>query len=263
MRKYDPSTRRLVYFTVAVSPNDWDQRWIKLAYNKLFMLGRNAWLVAETQRFLGKEARVLDGGCGCGDKVYSLGNAGFQAFSFDTATHALHRAKTHCPNLCVAAADIRRFPLPDGSNDGYWSLGVFEHFQEGMEAQWKEARRVLRLNGLLFLTMPALSPIRGTKARLGLYPLLDKIEPGTFYQYAYSSEEVMRVAAAHGFVLRKQRFFDCIKGLKDEVAPFRGILQRLYDSSHFTARWLRRIADILLRSSCGHMSYFVFEKKHA
>ena len=203
----------------------------------------------------------MEGGCGCGDKVYSLGNAGFQAFGFDTATQALHRANTLCPSLYLAAADIRSFPLPDGSIDGYWSLGVFEHFQEGMEAQWKEARRVLRLNGFLFLTMPALSPIRRIKAHLRLYPLLDKIEPGTFYQYAYSTEEVIRVAAAHGFELRKQRFFDGIKGLKDEVAPIRGIFQRLYDSNHFTARLLRRIADVVLRGGCGHISYFVFEKK--
>ena len=263
MRKYDPSTRRLVYLTGAALPDDWDERWSKLAYNKLFVPGRNGWLVTETQRFLGKEARVLEGGCGCGDKVYSLSNAGFQALGFDTATQALHRAKTYCPNLCLAAADIRHFPLPDESIDGYWSLGVFEHFQEGMEAQWKEAGRVLRLNGLLFLTMPALSPIRRLKARLGLYPLLDKIEAGTFYQYAYSPQEVIRVAATYGFVLRKQRFFDGIKGLKDEVAPIRGILQRLYDSSNLTARLLRRIADVVLRGSCGHMSYFVFEKKHS
>lgn len=263
MRKYDPATRRLVYLTGTASPENWDQRWSKLAYSKLFVPGRNAWLIAETQHYLGKGSKILEGGCGCGDKVYSLSNAGYQAFGFDTATQALHRAKDYCPDIEVAVADIRRFPLPDGSMDGYWSLGVFEHFQEGMEEQWKEAARVLRQNGFLFITMPALSPLRRAKARLGLYPMLDQIAPSTFYQYAYSPEEVIQVAAAHGFVLRKRRFFDGIKGLKDETLLFRNTLQHMYDSSHLVARLLRRLIDVVLRGACGHMAYFVFEKKRA
>jgi SAM-dependent methyltransferase len=262
MRQYDRVSRRLVYLTGEASPDNWDERWSKFEYSKLFVPGKNSWLVNETKKFLNEGARVLEGGCGCGDKVYSLDQAGYKAFGFDTAVKALHRAKAECPELNLIASDIRHFPVADGTMDGYWSLGVFEHFEGGMEAQWAEAARVLRDRGFLFLTMPSLSPIRQLKAKLGIYPSLQSIPPGSFYQYAYSTEEVIRVASRHGFVLRSNRFFDGVKGLKDEVQILKEPLQHLYDSKTFLARLTRRLVDIALRSSCGHMAYFVFEKRH-
>ena len=263
MRYFDSVNNRLVYLTGTALPDDWDKRWSKSALERLFAQGRNVWLVSETRRFLPSGSWILEGGCGCADKVHSLDAAGYQAIGFDTAAKTLHRALDVCPDLKIAVADIRRFPLGDAAIDGYWSLGVFEHFQEGMQAQWKEAARVIRKDGFLFLTVPIVSPLRRLKARFRAYPALSEIPPGRFYQYAYSPQEIIRIASASGFTLVQSRLFDGVKGLKDEAPFLRPLLQRLYDSKHIAARLTQRIADVLLRSFSGHMGYFVFRRTGA
>lgn len=260
MRHYDTKTRRLVYLTGTASPQDWDQRWSRSVLEKLFVPGRNAWLVAETRRYLPVGSSVLEGGCGCADKVYSLRAAGYRVIGFDTAQKTLERALEVCPDLNIAVGDIRNLPLENGAMDGYWSLGVFEHFQEGMQAQWAEAARVIRSGGFLFLTVPIMSPLRRLKARLNAYPALIEVPAGSFYQYAYSTKMIVSTAEANGFVLVSARLFDGIKGLKDEVPTLQPALQSLYDSKNLFARVLRRFLDVLSRPLSGHMGYFVFRR---
>lgn len=263
MRHYDAKNERLVYLTGTARPDDWDARWSRAALEKLFTAGRNAWLVAETRRYLPKNSLVLEGGCGCADKVYSLAAGEYRAIGFDTAQKTLYRAHEACEGLQLAVADIRSFPLAAGSVDGYWSLGVFEHFEEGMDAQWQEASRVLREGGYLFLTVPIMSPLRRLKARFNAYPALTRVPAGRFYQYAYSPRTIVRAAEDSGFVLVHARLFDGIKGLKDEVSVLRPVLQRLYDSTSLVARVLRRLVDVGCRAFSGHMGYFVFRRVNA
>lgn len=263
MRHYDIDNNRLVYLTGTALPSDWDERWSRSALERLLMPGRNAWLVAETRRYLPVGSAVLEGGCGCADKVYALKAAGYQAIGFDTAQKTLYRALEVCPDLNIAVGDIRNFPLTDGAMDGYWSLGVFEHFQEGMQAQWREASRVIRSGGYLFLTVPIMSPLRRLKARLNMYPAFTEVPAGRFYQYAYSTQAILRAAEANGFVLVSARLFDGIKGLKDEVSILQPALQRLYDSKTILARILRRVVDVGCRAISGHMGYFVFRRVNA
>jgi SAM-dependent methyltransferase len=263
MQYYDLNNKRLVYLTGTVLPHDWDERWSRSALEKLFIPGRNAWLVKETRRYLPFGSLVLEGGCGCADKVYSLKAAGFHAIGFDTAQKTLHRALEVCPDLNIAVGDIRNLPLMDGVLDGYWSLGVFEHFQEGMGAQWQEASRVIRTGGYLFLTVPIMSPLRRLKARLNAYPPLTNLPAGRFYQYAYSYQAIASAAEASGFLMVSARLFDGIKGLKDEVPALYPMLQWLYDSKSPFARVLRRIVDRIMRPLSGHMGYFVFRRNEA
>lgn len=260
MRHYDIENNRLVYLTGTALPSDWDERWSASTLEKLFMPGRNAWLVAETRRYLPIGSVVLEGGCGCADKVYSLKAAGYRAIGLDTAQKTLSRALEVCPDLNIAVGDIQNLPLIDGAMDGYWSLGVFEHFQEGMQAQWLEASRVIRDGGYLFLTVPIMSPLRKLKARLNAYPPLTEVPTGRFYQYAYSPQAIVSAAEANGFVLVSARLFDGVKGLKDEVSALQPVLQRLYDSKSLVARVLRRFVDVAFRGLSGHMGYFVFRR---
>jgi len=263
MRHYDAQNRRLVYLTGTAHPDDWDMRWSRSALEKLFVPGRNAWLVAETRRYLPKGALVIEGGCGCADKVFSLTTGGYHAIGFDTAQKTLHRAHEACDELQIAVADIRSFPLTDGSVDGYWSLGVFEHFEEGMDAQLQEASRIVRGGGYLFMTVPIMSPLRRLKAKLNAYPPLAEIPAGHFYQYAYAPQAVIDAVESNGFVLVRSRLFDGIKGLKDEADLLQPALQRLYDSKSMAARVLRRFVDVAFRAVCGHMGYFVFRRNFA
>lgn len=260
MRRYDSAQQRLVYLTGGASSEEWDEHWSAMDFERLFAKGRNDWLVRQTQQYLPAGSRVLEGGCGCADKVYALMRSGYMAIGFDTAARTLHRARQACGDLLVSVADIRRFPLADGAMDGYWSLGVFEHFIDGMEPHWREAARVTREDGLLFLTMPIMSPLRRLKATLGMYPQLGEFASGDFYQYAYSPAEVVRIAQRSGFRLLKYQLIDGVKGVKDELPWLRPVLQRAYSSHHALARIFVRVMDVFARRFAGHVGYFVFRR---
>jgi len=260
-RYYDREVGRLVYLTGQATPDGWDARWGRFNLEHLLTGNRNGWLVAQTRRYLPSNSKVLEGGCGCADKVRSLAGAGYFAIGVDTATGTLRRAKSVCPELALGVADIRRLPFSDGVMDAYWSLGVFEHFLDGMVPQWQEASRILRKDGILFLTLPIISPLRRFKASLGLYPAAGNIAVGDFYQYAYSPEEVRRLAEGAGFALRHSSYLDGVKGLKDEIPLLRPLLARLYGSRSIVARVMTRALDIASRRIAGHLGYFVFQRR--
>ena len=261
IRCYDGEARRLIYLTGQATPDEWDARWRRSNLEQLLTGNRNGWLVAQTRRYLPSNSRVLEGGCGCADKVKSLADAGYVALGIDTATGTLRRAKSLCPELALGVADIRRLPFSDGAIDGYWSLGVFEHFLDGMVPQWQEASRILRKDGILFLTLPIISHLRRFKAALGLYPPAGNITGGDFYQYAYSPEEVRLLAESAGFTLRHASYLDGVKGLKDEIPLLRPLLQRIYGSRRTVARMILRALDVASRRFAGHLGYFVFQRR--
>ena len=263
MRFLDRRSGRLVYLAEPGRADNWDRHWSGAHIEQLLQAGRNGWFVKQTKIHLPLGSLILEGGCGCADKVAALHRAGYRVVGFDTAAQTLRRAHEIFPELALAVADIRRLPLGDQSIDGYWSLGVFEHFFDGMESQWREAHRAMKDGGMLFLTLPIMSPIRRAKAALGLYSSGHSNDRSRFYQYVYRPEEILGVAAHSGFQLVRASYIDGIKGLKDEVPFVRPVLQNLYDSKNVLARICRRILDPLIRSTCGHMAFFVFRKVEA
>ncbi len=128
MRHYDAQNRRLVYLTGTARPDDWDERWSRSALEKLLTPGRNAWLTAETRRYLPAGAVVLEGGCGCADKVYSLKAAGYRAVGFDTVQKTVNRALEVCPELNIAVGDIRNLPLH--ADVSYSSYKIFPYLND-------------------------------------------------------------------------------------------------------------------------------------
>jgi len=54
-------------------------------------------------------------------------------------------------------SDVRKLNFPDHYFDGYWSLGVIEHFYKGYDEIIHKIYRVLHPGGFLFLTVPEMS----------------------------------------------------------------------------------------------------------
>ena len=152
--------------------------------------------------------------------------------------------------------------FPDEFFDGYWSLGVIEHFYDGYNPIILEMRRVLKHGGYLFFTIPVISPLRKLKGRLGLYPIWHKSkqEVEHFYQFAFDPKNVIDDLVNIGFGLSEIKPYDGIKGLKDEVSVLQPILQYLYDNNNISARVIRKITNIIIRRFSNHMCLFVMQK---
>ena len=148
---------------------------------------------------LPKGATILDGGCGLGEWTVALGRMGYRTLGVDVSRETVEKLREIFPDVTFAVADIRDTKLADGSVDAYFSWGVFEHFEEGLQRCVDEAFRVLRPGGVLFVTVPfdnlrhaiadSLAGRRAVKPQIGQ----------RFYQWRLNRAELSRELAIGGF----------------------------------------------------------------
>lgn len=154
-------------------------------------------------KYLPKDELILEAGCGLGAWVIYLKGKGYNIEGIDHDEWVISRLKKSVPDLAVQAGDICRLPYRSNSLGAYISLGVLEHFEDGVERPMAEARRVLKPGGLLILTLPfnnffrrfIASPLRS------LYLLVHRLRGGRVYfaEYRYSSAEARKMIEKAGF----------------------------------------------------------------
>ncbi len=163
---------------------------------------------------------ALEAGCGLGQYVVLLRRRGHVAFGVDWSLSGLRQAREFSPPAPVAAMDLGRLGFPAGTFAAYISLGVVEHDPRGPDEIVTEARRVLRPQGVLVISVPYLNGARRAGAwwiRRANAALARR--GGSFYQYAYGRAE----------------FRSRLDGL-----GFRVVSAWPYDPARIVRRWLRR-----------------------
>lgn len=261
---WDASRRRLIFVGDQATADYWDDLWRTDDLRAEITRGQGSLVVPLTRRYLPPPARLLEGGCGRARFVHALGAAGYRITGLDYAGRTLRRVHGAVPELELVLGDVFHLPVADASLDGYWSLGVIEHFWDGYQPILREAARVLRPGGVLFLTHPALSALRRAKARLGRYPrFCGEAAPDGFYQFALDPRQVAEAAREAGFELLECRPRSGDKGLKDEVAWLRAPLQRLadYRGPSRLARLTRSAVERLARPWAGHTVVHVLRRR--
>ena len=96
-------------------------------------------------------ARVLDVGCGVGQVVNRLTEAGFEAHGVDVSQPNIERARQFSPRCQLY--DGRTLPFPDGHFGATGALNVLEHVDEP-EAFIRELARVTARGGKIILSSP-------------------------------------------------------------------------------------------------------------
>lgn len=152
---------------------------------------------------LPKGEPILEAGCGLGAWVVFLSEKGYDISGIDHDEKVIERLKGWKPSLKVSSGDISRLPYGDNFFGAYISLGVVEHFEEGCEEALKEAYRVLKPGGLIFLTVPLENIFRKIFAHplRSLYLILHKLRGDTihFAEYRYSEIEACKMIENAGF----------------------------------------------------------------
>lgn len=109
---------------------------------------------------LPKEGKIVDAGCGFGKRVIYLKQQGYDIVGIDNSELALAKLKDFDQSLQVELGDILDIHYPDNFFDPYISMGVVEHFEDGPDSALKEAYRVLKPNGLIFVSVPTVNIVR-------------------------------------------------------------------------------------------------------
>ena len=105
-------------------------------------------------------ARVLDVGCGVGQVVARLNEAGFEAHGVDVSEPNIARAKQFCARCQVY--DGKRLPFADGYFASAGALNVLEHVDEP-EAFIQELVRVVQTGGRIVISSPNFFRVLGLR----------------------------------------------------------------------------------------------------
>lgn len=148
-------------------------------------------------RALPKGAEILDGGCGLGDWVLYLSRAGYKVTGLDLSRKTVSQLNARFPDARFMAGDMRTTGFEAERFDAYYSWGVIEHFEAGPQDCIREAFRILKPGGLLFVSTP-LDNLR--HAILGSFRRpREAATTGRFYQYRFTRAELAHELARCGF----------------------------------------------------------------
>ena len=274
MRYYDKHHKRLIYIAETASPEYWDHHWeSKNLRAEITKKHFDQLVIPTTKKYLAPGSRVLEGGCGTGVHVFGLRQNGFESIGVDNAPETVRLAKEAVPEMDIRLGDVLTLDFEDNYFDGYWSIGVIEHFWDGYEPVLSEMKRLLKPGGYLFLTFPYMSPLRKWKARRGQYPMHEHMRsldspfglarddaPHHFYQFALNHHDIIKTFEARGFTLVQTKPFDGFKGLTDESPAALRLLSPIARGRSLVAKILKITLSVLMQKITGHSILVVLQK---
>jgi SAM-dependent methyltransferase len=264
MRKkfFDSQANRLVYVDREATQQFWDEKWEEAASATFANPPRHGATVRTTLQYLKPGSRVLEGGCGLGDVVHALHKAGYQVEGIDYAPRVVSAIKSRWPHLNVSMGDVRQLGAPDGSYDGYWSIGVIEHFADGYEAVAQEMRRVIRPGGYLFLSFPAFNSFRQWRAAGGKYNRMPdgRGTPADFYQYALDPRSVATNFESLGFKLVERRGIDSLMCLSEDCPAVETVRRTMTRLPPRFGTGIGMAIDLLVGRYAGHSALLIFKR---
>jgi SAM-dependent methyltransferase len=273
-----------MYHKKSESSEFWDEHWKKTLEGTslreyYYKHMHNRTLLPIFEKYLPKEGKIIEGGCGLAPWVYALKEKGYDIEGIDYAEETINFIKSQYPDLPVKFGDVVKLDYPDNSIKGYISLGVVEHYEEGPQKILNEAYRVLDDGGVFICSVPYFNPLRRVKKKLGVIN-----QQGEFSQFAFTRDEICNHIEKIGFDIVDIYYYDAFKGLKDEISFLKPILFRLkkeakvreiakmanYESNKSQSNSLRKVLrEVLSRLSysqiicyaVGHMILIVAKAK--
>lgn len=188
---------QLEYYETQAGVDYWEKHWSEHIIAEE-LTKENKFLLKTLCRFNAGGGKILEAGCGVGSFLSPMVHYGYNAIGLDYALETISRLKRAAPGFELVAGDVARLPFEGRTFDGYWSVGVIEHFRGGFDGVVKECARVLREDGIAYISFPYMNLLRRLKGLLGLYKRSPDMEL-VFYQYVLDHKRVKNEWTKHGF----------------------------------------------------------------
>lgn len=201
---------------------NWDNYWSYSSIEKELEFCRTDGLMSIFEKFLPKNGLILEAGCGLGKWVIYFRRKGFKIIGLDNSLSCLAQIKRYDKDTQIIAGKVESLPIKDNSLSAYISLGVIEHFEEGPQIALRDARRVLKKDGIIFVEVPYLNALRRIILPFkNLYRIIRKKinkEPQNYYfaEYRYTKNELKKFLKSVGFKV-------IFVAPKDDILPNRSI----------------------------------------
>ena len=168
----------------------WDENWMGEKPRSLARINKDR-VFKVLKRYLPPapppDYRIIDAGSGLGEQVAYFAELGFDVVGIDNSPVALEKVKKYWGNKyhfeCGNILNLGQFP--DRSFDFYLSLGVLEHFEQGLKEPLDEAWRLLKAGGTIAFSVPYINLLR----RKFHSPLEDPTGK-EFYYYLFDLKEL-------------------------------------------------------------------------
>ncbi len=205
------------------TPDYWEENWESSRFEESVKFCRIDPLRPLFEKYSRAGSLMLEGGCGMGHYLAYYSLFGRRVIGLDFAQQTLKNLHKRQSHLDLCAGDVSRLPFADETFDLYYSGGVVEHFEGGAEKSLREARRVLKKDGILLISVPyysplrrILSPLKKKEWRKITKPELDNgniFADKKFFQYAYQPKEFEKMLAEANLKVIEKQGFAVIWGL--------------------------------------------------
>ncbi len=207
------------------TPDFWEENWEVGHFEETLRFCPVDPLRPLFEKYSREGSLMLEGGCGLGHYLAYYAAHGRRVVGLDFAQKALKNLSKRQNHLDLCAGDVSRLPFADETFDLYYSGGVVEHFEGGAEKSLQEARRVLKKDGFLLMSVPyysplrrILSPIKKAQWRKISKPEIDEKEAlagKKFFQYAYRTGEFEKMLAEANLRVVEKQGYAVVWGLYD------------------------------------------------
>jgi SAM-dependent methyltransferase len=244
--------RMVMYRRSASTPAFWEAHWKSAPPLRMRNQPITPYIRHLVERFLEPKGLTIEAGCGNGNFLRTIQNAGYRIEGLDFEARVIDANRAIDPTGSYLVGDVRALPYTDRSVDGYISLGVVEHFDDRTRALiLREAARVLKPCGRAIISVPYFNPLRQYWASLGHLGSSATPDPADFYQYFFTRDEFVGILEAAGLRPLRVDAYDTFKGIKDTVGYVE--LLNAWKERGPRMRELVENGPRPLRLVCGHM----------
>lgn len=198
------------YYEAKFNPAEyWDEKYASDLPTKTDGSARSQQFWPLLEKYLQKDGRYLDAGCGIGGWVLFLKDEGYNVEGIDVTAKTIRAITEYDPDAKVKVASMRQIPYQDNSFDGVLAIGTLEYLEEQVDTGIQEAHRVLKKDGFFFVEVPAANMLR----RFFYLPLkaiqkMVKISQGdvpVFAGYLFDRSEIKELLEKHGFAVEVEQ----------------------------------------------------------
>ena len=196
-----------------VTKKAWEKNWENIRMDEILEIFAYERVKKQMEiylRVLPKGQKILEGGCGLAPYLIRLRQLGFDVEGIDYNQEPIAKVLAFDPALPVRVGDVAAIPYPDGFFGGYLSLGVIEHFTEGPAKAIREARRVLKTDGVFLVAVPqnhlfmrSLAPLTFFKHNPFLRRFLGKSADNHYWEQYFKRDELKAMLEREGFDVRE------------------------------------------------------------